>query len=90
MYYVYIFLDPRKPGMFEYGQHSFNYEPFYVGKGCKNRIYDSMTLKDSRKCKNHFKRNKINKIKAEGNYVISLKLYDNIEVIIPSYKGKNK
>ena len=32
-FYVYIYLDPRKPGSFIYEEYVFGYEPFYVGKG---------------------------------------------------------
>lgn len=32
-YYVYIYLDPRKPGNFSYGELKFDFQPFYVGKG---------------------------------------------------------
>jgi len=38
--YVYIYLDPRKPGMYEYNGISFHYEPFYIGCGSGNRIND--------------------------------------------------
>jgi hypothetical protein len=37
MFYNYIFLDPRKPGKYLYENFSLLYEPFYVGKGKKDR-----------------------------------------------------
>lgn len=33
-FYVYIYVNPRNPGIFVYGEHTFNFKPFYVGKGC--------------------------------------------------------
>lgn len=33
MYYVYIYLDPLKPGNYFYQNLIFDYEPFYVGRG---------------------------------------------------------
>jgi len=36
-YFVYCFLDTRKPGKYEYGDVIFNYEPIYIGKGKGNR-----------------------------------------------------
>ena len=40
-YYIYVLLDPRKPGKYNYSSLgiSFLYEPFYVGKGRDNRMY---------------------------------------------------
>ena len=32
-FYVYAYLDPRKPGQFQYNDFNFDYEPFYIGKG---------------------------------------------------------
>jgi hypothetical protein len=38
-FYVYIYLDPRKPGNFKYNEYEFNHEPFYVGKGKNKRAW---------------------------------------------------
>jgi hypothetical protein len=32
-FYVYVYTDPRKPGLWEYGTLKFDFEPYYVGKG---------------------------------------------------------
>lgn len=43
IYYTYVYLDPRKPGRYSYGDFiTFFYEPYYVGKGKENRIYDHL------------------------------------------------
>lgn len=36
-FYVYAYLDPRKPGIFQYGECKFDFEPFYIGKGMNDR-----------------------------------------------------
>lgn len=36
-YYVYVLLDPRRPGDYKFGKYKFTHEPFYVGKGCDAR-----------------------------------------------------
>lgn len=42
-FYVYVLLDPRKPGDYQYGPLKFKHEPFYVGKG-KGRRAESHAL----------------------------------------------
>jgi len=37
IFYNYVYLDPRKPGNYNYGEYHFDYEPFYVGKGSNGR-----------------------------------------------------
>lgn len=71
-YYIYIFLDPRIPGNYKYGSYSFEYEPFYVGKGTRFRINDSLKRGSKRKM------SKISKIKESKLDVISIKLIDNL------------
>lgn len=38
-YYVYVYLDPRKPGEYEYDSYVFGHQPIYVGKGKRKRAY---------------------------------------------------
>jgi hypothetical protein len=49
--YVYIYLDPRKQGEFCYQDLSFNYEPFYVGKGTGYRHNNHMSKSHSQAIK---------------------------------------
>lgn len=72
IYYVYVHLDPRKSGRYEYGDYCFLYEPFYVGKG-KGRRY--LQLYKSRSF--HFT-NKINKIKESGLEPIIIKIREGL------------
>lgn len=54
MYYLYIYLDPRKSGHYSYDSlASFFYEPIYVGKGNGNRLVSH--LKEAINWKNKIK-----------------------------------
>lgn len=68
IYYVYILLDPREPGVYKFGEFSFDYKPFYVGKGHGKRYKDHFKVK---KTDNLPVKNKIRKIIQSG----SLPLY---------------
>jgi len=82
MPYVYIYLDPRKPGHYNYTNVSFLYEPFYVGKGSGNR-YLAHIKEVNRKCiHNQLKLNKIKKILAAGLSPFILILTDGDESYI--------
>ena len=58
---MYAFLDTRKPGKYRYGKYTFEYEPFYIGKGCGNRSSVHF-ISTNEKNRNPYKTNKINKI----------------------------
>jgi hypothetical protein len=64
-YYIYAYLDPTKKGNFKYTIEGkifiFEFEPFYIGRGTKNRLLDHLKLHPLDK--NYFKKNKIKKIK---------------------------
>jgi hypothetical protein len=71
IFYNYVYLDPRKPGDYNYGNYHFDYEPFYVGKGCNGRY------------KNYKNHNKgcmeiINEIKAFDFKIINVFINKNL------------
>lgn len=55
IFYVYVYLDIRKPGYFQYGDRVFDFEPFYVGKGkgCRYRMHMGKTPSDHRNHRVH-------------------------------------
>ncbi len=74
-YYVYAYLDPMKPGKYQYPglNFSFLYEPFYIGKGIGQRFKSH--LHGSAKETNLYKKRKIDKIYKESGiepYIIFL------------------
>lgn len=73
-YYVYIYLDPRKPGNYIYNNLKFNFEPFYVGKGKNIRITKGLDDPNNNKSKKY----KISEIRKCGLEPITIKIYDNL------------
>lgn len=45
VFYVYIYLDPRKPGKYQFNKYCFLNQPFYVGKGKKDRYKHHLSAK---------------------------------------------
>lgn len=74
IFYVYVYLDPRKPGHYVYGEYAFQYEPFYVGKGNGDRMNIHLIEYNLEKRKNKSFTNKIKKIQrvCECNPIILL------------------
>lgn len=78
--FIYVYLDPRKPGVCKYGNYEFNYEPFYVGVSSGKTIHD-------RKVR-HLQYAKNDKDITNNNYkknIIKSILSDNLEPIILKY-----
>jgi len=73
-YYVYAYLDPRKPGEYIYDDIKFDFEPFYIGKGTGNRLFQG--FKDPNNTNS--KKSKINEIRNYGLEPIAIKIYDNL------------
>lgn len=47
-HYLYVYLDPRKPGKFNFAGHDFGFEPFYVGVS-KNAYRKYQHLQEAKK-----------------------------------------
>lgn len=74
--YIYAYLDPRKPGEYTYGKYTFEYCPFYIGKGKGRRIYEHL---EPRYLNKHtFKNNMIKKIIRLGHKPITIKIFENL------------
>ena len=69
-FYVYAYLDKERPGKFTYQDLSFDYEPFYIGKGKNDRCYKG--IRDKKKS---IKVCRIKSMLDKENYPLILKLY---------------
>jgi hypothetical protein len=84
-FYVYVLLDPRKPGNYTYGPLKFDHEPFYVGKGCGGR----KNVHSSNCVYNKWKARKIKAMEAlELQYGIKIVANDKQEDSAFSLEGK--
>jgi hypothetical protein len=76
MYYIYIYLDPRKPA-----SYGFDYEPFYIGKGKQSGYRDKFHLWEARKTKGRCTNHRINRIRGifqDGLEPVILRLYEEL------------
>lgn len=64
-FYVYIYLDPRKPGNYKYENIEFSYQPFYVGRGHGNRINSHLHKIGRPNVDNSYFHSKLNRIFEE-------------------------
>lgn len=78
-YYVYVYLDPTKPGNYKYSDVEFSYQPFYVGKGRAGRINEHLI-----KCLNDNSNNYF------YNYLKKLLNNDYQPIIIKTHYGLNE
>ncbi len=79
-FYVYAYLDPRKPGKYCYDKLGvcFLYEPFYIGKGSGNRVNNHLFQSRINKNTNKRKFNKIKKILNSRENPIAIKIKENL------------
>lgn len=73
-FYIYVYLDPRKPGIYQYNNLSFNFEPIYIGKGKGNR--DMYHYKYY--CDNQILQRKLKKIKDLDLEPIIMRIVDQL------------
>ena len=75
-FYVYVILDPRKPGTYKYGKNNFQFRPIYVGKGTGNRTkqhtYPTILAQKTHKA------NKLRRIIKAGLEPIFIRVKENL------------
>jgi len=72
-FYVYAYLDPRKPGSFKYQSYHFDHEPIYIGKGRGARKYAHLYRTD-----NHPLTHKISRIRDTGSDPIIIEIQSSL------------
>lgn len=77
-YYVYVYLDPRFPGIYEYGGYHFTHEPFYIGKGRNWRFRNHLLKVKRGKYPNLPKFHTIKQILDNGMEPIIIKHKENL------------
>ena len=73
-YYIYVYCDPRDKSSLNIEEYLFEYSPFYIGYGIKNRLYYHLKMKDT----NHIKINKIKSILNDGYQPIIYKIKEGL------------
>ena len=76
-FYVYALLNSLKEGPFKYKDISFDFEPFYIGKGQTYR-YQSHFNETLQNTRNKFKIYKIKKIQKQHKKVIVIKVFSGL------------
>ena len=90
MYYVYIYLNPLKPGNYIYNDLTFEYEPFYIGKGKNYRFKKHLQdVLNNVSQVNSLKVSLIKEILNSDKIPIIMKIYDNLSDIDASIKEKH-
>ena len=93
--FIYVYLDPRKPGEYRYGYYEFNYEPFYVGVSSGKTIHDrkvrhlQYVKKDKDITNNNYKKNIIKSILSDNLEPIILKYIDGMSLSDSFLKEKD-
>lgn len=80
MFYVYVYLDPRKTGPFTYGPYTFSHEPFYIGySGNTSRMRYHIRQAKKKEGSSHPKYAKIHRIWKEGLEPMVYKYRENLD-----------
>ncbi len=77
-YYVYALCDSRKSGEYSYTKFSFCYEPFYIGYGRNDRMYEHTSQVNLRRNVNALKTARIQEIVSSGYRIVYVKIYENL------------